>query len=104
MMAQNFHHEIKNRDLDLALTQVLIFFSEKNKGFKTDVNTSAMLSNLKQITDFKLSSKMLDLNSYISILDTDLKLTNKRDVLKVFDSSYAQFLENNMKTKNLNLE
>lgn len=101
-MGQNFHYEVSNRHLDLALSEVLRHFSSKGKGIRGDFHTSALLQSLKQVMDFKLQNNMLDFKTFISILDTDLKTSCEHDPLKVFDYPYSNFIQQNLENNELN--
>lgn len=96
LMGQNFHYEVSNRHLDLALSEVLRHFSSKGKTIRADYQASALLQSLKQVMDFKLQNNMLDFKTYISILETDLKTCDEYDPLKVFGSSYSNLLHENL--------
>lgn len=93
LMGQNFHYEVSNRHLDLALSEVLRHFSSSGKSIRGDFQASALLQSLKQVMDFKLQNNMLDFKTYISILDTDLKTSDEHDPLKVFDYPYSNFMQ-----------
>ena len=54
---------------------------------------------MKQVMDFKLLNNMLDFKTYIQILSMDLKTCDEYDPLKVFDNSYAPFLESNLNNR-----
>ena len=83
--------------------EVLNYFSQSQKGIKTDFYAVSMLQQLKNIMDFKFANNTLDLNSYLSILAMDLKTCNEFDCLKTFEPKYALFLERHLKQNNLNL-
>ena len=70
---QNFHYEVTNRYLMVALKQTLNFqFHENSNGLSRE-----LLESLKQVMDFKMQNGTLDIKTYLSILETYLINTTK---------------------------
>jgi hypothetical protein len=102
LLGQNFHYEVSNRHIDMALSEILSYFNTEKNNLRRDYQAGSLLFSLKQVMDFKLLNNMLDFKTYIQLLQLDLQTCDEFDPLKVFDHSYAPFLEKHLETRPLN--
>jgi len=86
----------------MALSEILSYFNTEKNNLRRDFQAGSLLFSMKQVMDFKLLNNMLDFKTYIQLLSLDLKTCDEYDPLKVFDHSYAPFLEQHLNSRPLN--
>jgi len=66
-----------------------------------DYQTCHLLHTMKEILDSKLERGDLDLNTYLNILNLDLKTSVEADPLKILERNHGRFLEKHLAQGNL---